>query len=267
MPALTRQVSRSNSRRIRRRPNPKQFRGSSAKIPQAIRTRGTPDGYYEIPVRTLIKVVGNNQAGFFNTNQDTSSPSGIGFQGFGLFSSLDNVTMLLGEGSISASIVRTVPGFSEMARVFDQCKIAAMSIDVWFEVVPNSIGESTGTNYGMPDLYVTQDKDDAIPPANVAEILQYQKVQRMPGMGYKTYKNRCNPYVRDVNGTSGDETSTTTTISGSSPSGYMNTSKPAAAHLGWKGFMATDFAGSSSGAKPFVMNVLIHQIRRYKMSK
>ena len=267
MPALTRQVSRSNSRRVRRRPNPKSFRGSSARIPRAIQTRGTPAGYYEIPVRTLIKVVGNNQAGFFNTNQTTSSPSGIGFQGFGLFSSLDNVTMLLGEGSTSASIVVTVPGFNSMSNVFDQCKIASMSIDVWFEVVPNSIGESTGTNYGMPDLYVAQDKDDAIPPVNVGEILQYQRVQRMPGMGYKTYKNTCYPYVKDVNGTSGDQEVSTTTISGSSPAGYMNTSKPAAAHLGWKGFMDTDLAGSSSGAKPFVMNVLVTQVRRYKMAK
>ncbi len=193
MPALTRQVSRSNSRRVRRRPNPKSFRGSSARIPRAIQTRGTPSGYYEIPVRTLIKVVGNNQAGFFSTNQDSSAPSGIGFQGFGLFSSLDNVTMLLGEGSPSASIVVSVPGFTEMARVFDQCKIASMSIDVWFEVVPNTIGDSGTTNYGMPDLYVTQDKDDAIPPQNIGEILQYQKVQRMPGMGYRTYKNKCYP--------------------------------------------------------------------------
>jgi len=140
-------------------------------------------------------------------------------------------------------------------------------IDVWFEVVPNTIGDSGSTNYGMPDLYVCQDKDDAIPPQNLGEILQYQKVQRMPGMAYRTYKNKCYPYVKDVNGTGGDETSTTTTISGSSPAGYMNTSKPAAAHFGWKGFMDTDLAGSSSGAKPFVMNVLVTQIRRYKTTK
>jgi len=267
MPALTRQVSRSNSRRVRRRPNPKSFRGSSARIPRAIQTRGTPDGYYEIPVRTLIKVVGNNQAGFFNTNQTTSSPSGIGFQGFGLFSSLDNVTMSLGEGASSAQIVVSVPGFNSISNVFDQCKIASMMIDVWFEVVPNTIGDSGTTNYGMPDLYVCQDKDDAIPPANIGEILQYQKVQRMPGMAYKTYKNKCYPYVKDVNGTGGDETSTTTTISGSSPAGYMNTSKPAAAHFGWKGFMDTDLAGSSSGGRPFVMNVLVTQNRRYKTTK
>ena len=98
MPALTRQVSRSNSRNVRRRPNPKKFSRGVSRIPRAISTRGTPDGYYEIPVRTLLKVYGNNGSGFFNTNQGpSSSPSGIGYQGFGLWTSLDLVTNLVEE--------------------------------------------------------------------------------------------------------------------------------------------------------------------------
>ena len=266
MPALTRRAPQSNSRRVRRRTNaPKKFTRGVSRIPRAISTRGTPDGYYEIPVRTLLKVYGNNAAGFFQTNQNSSStPSGVGFQGFGLWTSLDLVTMYLGEGTVSAQIQRSVPGFSEIARVFDQCKIASMSIDVWFETTPKEIGSNPSNTYGAPDLYVVQDKDDVIPPASTDDILQYQKVQRMPGTGSRTYKNTCYPYVKEVNGTSGEQGVTTTTISGSSSAGYMNTSKPAAAHLGWKGFVSVD---SSGGSSPFMMNVLVTQVRRYKMAR
>ena len=120
MPALTRRAPQSNSRNVRRRPNPKNFTRGVTRIPRAISTRGTPDGYYEIPVRTLLKVYGNNANGFFQTNQNSSStPSGVGFQGFGLWTSLDLVTMYLGEGTVSAQIQRSVLGFSEIARVFD----------------------------------------------------------------------------------------------------------------------------------------------------
>ena len=266
MPALTRRAPQSNSRNVRRRvSNPKKFTRGVSRIPRAISTRGTPNGYYEIPVRTLLKVYGNNGQGFFQTNQNSSSaPSGVGFQGFGLWTSLDLVTMYLGEGTVSAQIQRSVPGFSEIARVFDQCKIASMSIDVWFETTPTGAAEQSSTNYGSPDLYVVQDKDDVLPPASTDDILQYQKVQRMPGAGYRTYKNTCYPYVKEVNGTSGEEGVTSTTISGSSSAGYMNTSKPAAAHLGWKGFVAVD---SNGGNRPFMMNVLVTQVRRYKMAR
>ena len=265
MPALTRRAPQSNSRNVRRRTNaPKKFTRGVSRIPRAISTRGTPNGYYEIPVRTLLKVYGNNGQGFFQTNQNSSSaPSGVGFQGFGLWTSLDLVTMYLGEGTVSAQIQRSVPGFSEIARVFDQCKIASMSVDVWFETQTGSAQQQNTTNFGSPDLYVVQDKDDVLPPASIDDILQYQKVQRMPGASYRTYKNKCYPYVKDVNGTSGEEGVTTTTILESSSAGYMNTSKPAAAHMGWKEFVAVDATG---GQKPFMMNVLVTQVRIYKIT-
>lgn len=266
MPALVRQVTRqnSNSRRVRQRTQRK-FRGSSARIPRAISTRGTPDGYYEIPVRTLLKVYCTNGSGMFNTNQDsTSAPIGVGFQGFGLWTSLDLVTMYLGTNAVSAQIQRTVPGFAEIARVFDQCKIASMTAEFWFEMTPKEQGGNPTNGYGAPDLYVTQDKDDCLPPGTLDDILQYQKVQRMPGTSARLYKNTCYPYVADVNSTSAQESTTTTTISGSSPAGYMNTSKPAAAHMGWKGFMSVD---SNGGNNPFMLNILVTQVRRYKMAK
>lgn len=262
MPALSRQVSRSNSRRVRRRPNPKNFRGSSARIPRAIATRGTPDGYYEIPVRSLLKIYYSSTSGFIPCNQTTGAPQQVGYNGIGIYTQLDNLTCWFGNGGYSAQTDVTIPGYSEIQRVFDQVKIASMTIDVWFE---NNLRTNEDTNkYGMSDVYITQDKDSVTPPGSLDEILQYSKVQRMPGWGGKTYKNKCYPYVREVFASNGDEFSTLTTVGGSAPSGYINTSKPAVAHLGWKAFMDKNSASDNFNG---IINICVTQVRRYKNTK
>ncbi len=264
MPALTRQVSRSNSRRVRRRPNPR-FRGSSARVPRAISTRGTPNGYYEIPVRSLLKIYYSSTNGFIPCNQTTGAPTAVGFNGIGIYTQLDTLTCFFGNGGINGQTDVDIAGYPEMARVFDQCKIASMSIDVWFENnLRTNDNSNQNTAYGMSDVYLTQDKDGVTPPASLDEILQYAKVQRMPAWGGKTYKNKCYPYVRDVMGTSGDEFGTNTTVAGSTPSGYINTSKPAVAHLGWKAYMDKNSASTNFNG---IINICVTQVRRYKNTK
>jgi len=263
MPALTRQVSRSNSysRRVRRRVS-KGFRGSSSKIPRAISTRGTPDGYYEIPVRTLLKIYCSSTSGFIPCNQTTGQPGQVGYRGLGIYTALDNLTCMFGNGGFSATTVVSIPGYSEMSRVFDQVKIASMSLDVWFE---NGLRTNDVTSQvGMLDVYMTQDKDSATPPQDVAEIMQYAKVKRMPVWGGQTYKDTCKPYVREVFGSSGDEFSTVTSVGGSAPAGYINMAKPDVAHLGWKAAIDTNTYGDNTNT---ICNIMITQIRRYKNTK
>jgi len=43
-------------------------------VPRAIRTRGTPDGYYEIPANILLRFYFNTNSGIFVTDQTAGAP-------------------------------------------------------------------------------------------------------------------------------------------------------------------------------------------------
>lgn len=86
-------------------------RYAKSKIPLAIKTRGTPSGYYEIPVRTLTRIYVNTSSGMWQTNQTTGGSVGLtGYQGISFSSTLDAFATYLGAGSISASIFNSTPG-------------------------------------------------------------------------------------------------------------------------------------------------------------
>ena len=77
------------------------------KIPRAIRTRGTPEGYYEIPVTIYRKVYFNMSTGVWPTNQSTGAQIGVtGYSGFGIANQLDNSHMFFGNGVMFCSICR-----------------------------------------------------------------------------------------------------------------------------------------------------------------
>lgn len=235
-----------------------------SKVPRAIKTRGTPDGYYEIPVRTLTRIYINTSTGFWDTNQTTGNSIGVtGYQGISFCSTLDNFVCFLGSGSVSASIYNSVPGFSGMQGVFDECKIVNEMYEIW---VANQTPTSTSTAaiIGAPDLFLIEDYNDATPPSTIDQVMQYSKMHRIV-FDNGVYRIKYNPRIRVDLGSSADESGTATTLAGVSQAGYQQLAKPGTTHFGLKGWLAIPSGSSSSYI--YQLNIMRTQIRRYKINK
>lgn len=232
-------------------------------MPVAIRTRGTPDGYYEIPVRQLIKLYCNTSSGFWDTNQTTGASAGVtGYKGFGMSFSLDNTQVYLGNSGIAVGISNSVPGFAQLQAVFDMCKIVDVEIATWWTNQQDA--NSTGTSYGGFDFYIAEDPNNDDPPTSIGEIMQYQKVKRFYGTSNQTFKYKIKPHIRTSVGADDIETGTSTTLGGVQPSTYIQTTKPAVSHLGFRGYLDIPTAAA---ARVQTLNILVTQTRRYKMSR
>lgn len=254
MPAPKRQRRYSGSKR--------KNVGALVRVPRAISTRGTPDGYYEIPMRQLFRVYCNTSSGFWNTNQTTSAPIGVtGYNGMAIYATLDSTIINLGSGGISATISQSVPDFSSAQNMFDLCKIADLKIDCWYTNHSRELGSGIDA-YGAMESFLAEDVNDAIPPNAINNVLDKKKVLRaMPSEG-RTFKMTIKPHMI-VDGASHDGSGTSTTSAISSPSTYVRCDRPQVSHYGIKGWCATPSAATAYTA---VLNILITQTRRYKMN-
>lgn len=254
MPAPKRQ--RTNKHYAKKRAS------SLVRVPRALQTRGTPDGYYEIPHRQLFRLYGNTSTGLWNTNQSTGAPIGAtGYVGLGMFFQLDTTNIQLGNGAPSATVSQSVPDFASYQAIFDLCKIASVEVEVWFTDHARQMNTSA-TTYGAPELFLTTDLNDVSPPSALSGVLDKKVITRV-SPDYKRYKINVKPYVAGDAGTS-DGTATITTLSLSQPSTYCRTTLPAVAHYGFKGCMALP---TSEDSTLYTLNILVTQIRRYKMNQ
>ena len=258
MPLQKRQRSGSYSKKRFVRKNA----GAIMRVPRAISTRGTPDGYYEIPVRQLFRVYCNTSTGFWNTNQANSAPIGAtGYNGLAIYHTLDNTYINLGNGSISATITQSVPDFSSAQNLFDLCKISDLSIDCWYTNQSRELGSGIDA-YGSMESFFAEDVNDAVPPDAINRVLDKKKVLRtMPADG-KTYKMTIKPHMV-LDGAAHDGNGTATTSSISSASTYVRCDRPAVSHYGLKAYCATP---SAATAYTCILNILVTQTRRYKMN-
>lgn len=254
MPAAKRQrrYSRSTKRNV----------GAVVRVPRALSTRGTPDGYYEIPMRQLFRIYVNTSTGFWNTNQNTSAPIGVtGYNGLAIFATLDSTYINLGAGGVSATITQGVPDYASAAAMFDLCKIAELKIDCWYTNQSRELGSGIDA-YGAMEAFFAEDVNDAIPPTTIAQVLDKKKILRAQPADGKTYSMKVKPHMV-IDGASHDGSGTTTTSAISAPGSYVRCDRPAVSHYGMKSWCATPSAATSYTA---VLNILISQTRRYKMN-
>lgn len=200
----------------------------------------------------------------WDTNQTTGALLGVtGYQGCAFWSSLDLMTMSIGNGGVSAQIQNSPPGFAELQAVFDEGKICKVTFDMWVTAqVPDSGG--TAGNYGAPDLFLAIDPNNADPPASLDEVLQYSKVKRVCFDSNQRTSLTYYPKIRMDGGTSSADVGSTTTLSLSQNSQYMQMSKPAVAHFGLRGWLAIPTAANS---RLYQINILRTEVRRYKVNK
>lgn len=257
MPFQRRRRSNSyaNSRRVRKRMT----------IPKAIRTRGAPGGYYEIPVQNRF-VTGTSKSGMLVTNQSDFTTSGVAYPGGAMWWTLSDVYQNFGVGAITLQQGISVPGLAEMQSVFDQCKVAYIDVEVRFNLAPREVSNTVA--YYNPTLYVVIDPDDAVPPLSLNSVLQYQKVFRLDNSDFynKPLKIRIYPKVRGDVGTTSDEAGSGTTLTASQNTMYMDIDRPLGAMFGLKYWL--DVPGAGVATDLFGQIVWdIKQCRRYKVSK
>lgn len=256
--------SESSAKRARYGPSARRMVAASRGVPRAIAHRGTPRGYYEIPVSLFRKVYWNMSTGMWATDQTSGAPVGsTGYNGVSMTTALDTSYMSLGNsGAFSANNNISIPGFAELQAVFDQCKVVRIDYEFWFS--NPSMTQSAGA-FDAPELWLVKDYDNADPPASMNEVLQYQKPIRILGNANNgTYKVSIYPKVRTSLGSALDEAGTTTTLAGVASGGYEDAQKPGAQHFGLRGWFVTN---SSQGATLGYLHIKETQVRRYKITK
>lgn len=233
------------------------------RVPRAIASRGTPDGYYEIPVTIYHRCYFNSSTGIWPTDPITGVQAGsIGYNGFGLCSDLDQSFINFGNGGVAAQQIDAVPGFAQMQNVFDEVKIARIHYEMW---VAGTAGELGTTLKSAPNMFVVVDQNNADTPANLNEILQYSPVHSVKGDIGHTLKLTVYPHVRVNVGAGEQEASTSTTLAAVQPAGYMEMAKPGVTHFGLRGYFETTSALAT--AQLGYLCIKETQIRRYKVQK
>lgn len=238
--------------------------GAIMRVPRAISTRGTSDGYYEIPMRQHIVLYGNTSTGLWNTNQSTQAPiGGTGYQGLGMAYTLADTHVYLGNsaGLPIVDIGVAVPDFASFQNIFDLCKIVSTDIEIWFGNHSREMITTAG-NYGAPELLIGEDCNDAVPPTTMGQVLDKSKFLRCPSMQDKTFRMSTKPYLT-FDGSENSGGGTTSTLAVSQPSTYCRTDRPYITHYGHKGWVSIP-SGGTGGAYQYTVNILVKQVRRYK---
>jgi len=229
-------------------------------IPRAISTRGTPEGYYEIPVTTLTRVYFNTSTGFWQTDQTTGAQIGLtGYNGFSWTTTLDNSILALGNGSVSTAIVQNVPGWSGPQNTFDLVKVAKVIFEVEFVNALHTTGIS---NAGGVYFTCAFDPNDNVPPAFEATVLQYSNIKTLTNGNYGKIKMPFTPYILDVIGSNEDAP----VSAGAQRAMYVRANNPSISHRGVVGWLST-FLTSTATANTGYMMLKVTQIRRYKINR
>lgn len=234
------------------------------KVPRAIRTRGTPAGYYEIPVRIYRKIYWNASTGFYNTDQTTGAYSGVtGYRGLSLACLHDTAYAFIGEGSTSATMQNTIGNAADLGTVFDQVKIVKTSFEFKFT---NDVPAANAAASDLPEFFVFQDTSDCIPPTSRVEILQYQRCKNITAATGKRLKVSVTPTIELAANTTSTDASATSAGSVVQPAPYMSTGGSNTVQLRQLKCWLDVSSGSTNNSFGY-LHIIETQIRRYKMTK
>jgi len=252
------------SRRMAAQPY-RRRRPYKSRVPRAISTRGTPNGYYEIPVRVFWKLYVNTSTGAWVTDPVTGAQSGAtGYYGMSISYDYSSVTIDLGNGGFTAVNTVNIPGVSELQNVFDLCKMYKVDYEFWWT---NGLNQApTAANAaGAPELWVANDYNGATPPGAQATLLQYSDLLRCPADPSRRYRKTTYPRQRVVLGTNADPTSSSSTVAGSQASTYFETDKPSVRHTGLLGYI--QLPSSIATTQLYYLNCMMTIQRRFKVTR
>lgn len=231
------------------------------KVPRAISTRGTKDGYYEIPCTQLIRLYCNTSSGFWGTDQVSMAPIGTtGWSGMGIYFKNDNTYINFGSNGSGGAIASVqnfgVRDFVYLGQVFDDMKVAKINVEVWMNTDPSAVNHTLGN---APEIWMAFDGNDAYPPNQ--EIQEYAKsVRVLPNR--KTSFSFTPSLMLDTASDAG--TGTTTGPGVTQASTYVRTNSTASLY-GLKIFNWLPYEPST--AHVYYFHMKITQIRRFRRQK
>lgn len=228
----------------------------ASRVPRAIQTRGTPDGYYEIPVNMLIRLYYNSTTGVWPTNQVNNQPTGLtGYESFAIRYTYGDVILHFGNGgAINASSTIAIPNQANLGTVFDEYKQVKVEQQYWMANQTQNVATQTAHN---PEFWVVEDQNDAFP--TTAEAVQsYAKSTRV----LTDRPTNIVHYQKVVLDASADAGAGATTSAGPMMNTYIRTST-AASLLGTKIYywIPTNASGT---AYIGYLNIRLRIVRRFK---
>lgn len=231
------------------------------KVPRPIQTRGTPDGYYEIPCTQLIRFYCNTSSGFWGTDQVSLAPIGTtGWKGMGIYFKNDNTYVNFGSNGSGGGIASTqnfgVRDYPYLSQVFDDMKVARINVEAWINTQTSSINH---TPNNAPEIWMCFDGNDSFPPNE--EILEYAKTARV----LPDRKTRFSFVPSLTLDTTSDAGSGSTTGPGvTQASTYVRTNSTGSLY-GLKVFNWLPYEPDT--AQVYFLHLKITQIRRYRRQK
>ena len=235
------------------------------RIPRAIANRGTPSGYYELPVRVFWKLYLNTATGAWVTDPVTGSQSGLqGYPGMAISFDYSQVYIDLGNNSFSANIPVNIPGVTDLQSVFDLCKIYRVDYEFWWTNGLNQSPTATGAA-GAPELWVANDQSGAFPPGSQTTVLQYSDVTRIVSDPSKRVTKITYPRQRVYLGTTTDPTGNSGILGGSQVSSYFETDKPSVRHSGLIGFF--NLPQNQTTTQLYYLNCMMTMHRRFRTTR
>lgn len=231
-----------------------------SRVPRPIQTRGTPDGYYEIPCTQLIRIYTNTSSGFWLTDQVVPNSQGTtGYKGIGVYFKNDQTYFNFGNNGSSGGIAATqnfgIRDYANLAAVFDDMKIARITVEAWMNVDPSAINHNPNN---CPEIWMCHDGNDAFPPNE--EIQEYAKsVRVLPN------RRASISFVPTATlDTTSDAGSGSTTGPGLTTGGYFRSSSSASLY-GLKIYNWLPYEPDTS--QVYFLQLKITQVRRFRRQK
>jgi len=155
-------------------------RGSSralSRVPRAIATRGTPNGYTEINYTQMIRLYTNTSTGFWPTDQSTcTSYGGQGYSGLGFAFTPSNTRVTFGNSTTSTTFEDfAITDAAALGEIFDEVKMAKIRVEVWINTQSSNINNVLSNT---PEQWMVVDTNDSTPPG-LTGIQQYANSVRI----------------------------------------------------------------------------------------
>lgn len=226
------------------------------RVPKAIQTRGTPDGYYEIPSNMLIRLYYNSTTGVWPTNQINNQPTGAtGYESFSLRWRANDLVIHFGNGGvINTTSTISIPGAGELFNVFDEFKQVRTEQEYW---LANDPSNAHTTNASNAELWVVEDQNDAF-PIDANTIQQYARSTRVT----LNRPAKCTHYQKVVLDAAIDAGEGASTAAGPMINTYIK-GRSNVSLLGTKCYFWIPTNASATSYVGYI-NIKIRVVRRYK---
>lgn len=227
------------------------------KIPRAIRTRGTDKGYYEFPCTQMIRVFMNQATGFWKTDPTTNGPLGAtGYSGLSMYFKPNETIVNLGNGGVTDSMTFAAPDATSFINIFDEVKIAKVTIEAWMTVATSQVNHSFNN---ATEVWGVVDTSDA--QTGTSAVQEYSKSVR-----FLPDRKTSMTFIPEMKlDTTADAGSGTTMTAAGSHTGYVE-SASTTAHYGAKFYFWKPYDPDGT-SEAWWFNMKVTQVRRYKRQR